>query len=142
MHEYSVVSALLRQVEGQARRHRAAAVHRVRVRIGELSGVDPELLAAAYELARTGGICAAAPLDVVTVAARWRCPRCGGDLAPGSRLACPSCEVPAWLAEGDEILLDRIELEVEEREGVGRDGAERDVDRRDEVRQHREASHV
>jgi len=131
MHEYSVVSALLTQVEGQARRHRATAVHRVRVRIGELSGVDPELLAAAYELARTGGMCAAAPLEVVTVAARWQCPRCGGELVRGSRLACPLCDEPARLVEGEEILLDRIELEVVDRD-VGTD----------EVRGNREASHV
>ena len=112
MHEYSIVSALLRQVEGHARRHGAGAVHRVRVRLGTLSGVDPELLAAAYDLARAGGVCAGAALEVVPVAARWRCPRCAEDLPSGARLACAACGTPARLAEGDEIVLDRIEMEV------------------------------
>ena len=132
MHEYSVVSALLGQVDAQARRHRATAVHRVRVCIGELSGVDPELLASAYELARTGGLCAAAPLEVVTVAARWQCPRCGAELARGSRLSCPLCATPARLVEGEEILLDRIELEIEDVDEGMRPGMER----------REEASHV
>lgn len=112
MHEYSVVRALLDQVEGQARRHGATAVRRVRVSIGELSGVEPELLASAYELARTGGPCAAAELEIVPVAARWECPVCAAALPRGARLACAACAAPARLAAGDEILLQQIEMEV------------------------------
>jgi hydrogenase nickel incorporation protein HypA/HybF len=112
MHEYSIVSALLTQVEGHARRHGAGAVHRVRVSLGELSGVDPELLAAAYDLARAGGVCAAAALEVETVAARWECPRCAVALPPRSRLACAACGTPARLAAGDEIVLASLEMEV------------------------------
>ena len=52
MHEYSIVSALLDQVEAQARRHPEALVLCIRVRVGELSGVDGELLRTAWSLAR------------------------------------------------------------------------------------------
>lgn len=112
MHEYSVVRALLDQVEQQARTHRAVAVHRVRVLIGELSGVEPDLLATAYELARMGGICANAELEVVPVAARWECTLCGDPIPRGSRLVCDTCGGAARLAEGEEILLQRLEMEV------------------------------
>ena len=44
MHEYSIVSALLHQVERHAAEHGAIAVHKLRVQIGELAGVDPALL--------------------------------------------------------------------------------------------------
>ena len=40
MHEYSLMVALMERVEEEAAAHRALAVHRVRVRIGELSGID------------------------------------------------------------------------------------------------------
>jgi Zn finger protein HypA/HybF involved in hydrogenase expression len=30
----------------------------------------------------------------------------------GEVLTCPACELPARLSQGDEIMLDRIELEV------------------------------
>ena len=112
MHEYSIVSALVHQVEGQARAHRALGVHRVTLRLGELSGVDPELLTSAYELVRAGTVCATADLEVVTVPARWECPQCSRDIARGAALTCPDCSRPARLAAGEELLLERIEMEV------------------------------
>lgn len=112
MHEYSIVEALLARVDAEARAKGATAVHRLTVRIGELSGVEIELLVAAYATFRDRTICADADLDVRPVAARWSCPQCGEAIARGSMLQCPRCGVPARLAQGDEILLDRIEMEV------------------------------
>jgi hydrogenase nickel incorporation protein HypA/HybF len=114
MHEYSVVQSLMEQIEAQAGRHRATAVHRVRLRIGELAGIDPDLLRTAYEMVREGTICATAPLEIDTVAARWECRGCGRAIAAGSLLQCEACGRPARLAAGDEILLERLELEVED----------------------------
>ena len=112
MHEYSIVQALLERVGAEARARRATAVHRLSVRIGELSGVERDLLTTAYETFRERTICERAELCLQVVPARWECPRCRGPIARGSVLTCPSCAVPARLVEGDEIVLDRIELEV------------------------------
>ena len=112
MHEYSIVQALLTEVEAQATRRRASAIHRLHVRIGQLSGVEVGLLRTAYELFREGTPCANAPLSIVTVPAQWICSRCAEAIAPGSLLRCADCGSPARLASGDEIVLDRIELEV------------------------------
>ena len=51
-------------------------------------------------------------LNAREVPALWRCPGCGEGLARGARLHCPTCDRPARLAAGDEIVLERIELEV------------------------------
>lgn len=112
MHEYSIVQALFDQIEDAARAHRATMVRRVRVRIGELSGVEVELFKTAYETFRERTLCETAPLDVETVPARWRCPDGHGDIARGVALVCPACGLPARLAAGDEIVLDQLELEV------------------------------
>jgi hydrogenase nickel incorporation protein HypA/HybF len=112
MHEYSIVSALLARVEAEARAHGAATVHRIRVKIGELSGVEKELLEAAYELAREHTICEAAELEIVPVEARWACNSCEGLIPKGAILRCSLCDLPAHLAQGDEILLERVEMEV------------------------------
>jgi hydrogenase nickel incorporation protein HypA/HybF len=114
MHEYSLVQTLLRRVEEEARGRGAVAVHRLAVRVGELSGVDPELFRTAYETFREGTICARAPLALTRVPASWSCPSCGAVIPRGAPLRCEACHAPARLDDGgDALMLDRIEMEVE-----------------------------
>jgi len=114
MHEYALIQTLLRRVEEEARGRGALAVHRLEVRLGELSGVDPELFLTAYETFREGTICARAPLAVTRVPATWSCPTCRRAIAHGAPLRCEPCRAPARLDEGgDALTLDRIEMEVE-----------------------------
>lgn len=112
MHEYSIVQALVEKVEAEAAARGAVAVERVHVTIGELSGVDIELLLTAYLTFRDRTICERAPLEIRAVPARWRCAACRAPIARGAVLRCPGCGGAAALAEGDEILLERLELEV------------------------------
>ncbi len=112
MHEYSIVMALLDSVEREAGARQARAVQQIRVRIGELAGVEPELLQSAFEMARERTSCDEADPEVVSVAARWSGPSCDAAIERGAPLRCGSCRVPARLASGDEILLERIEMEV------------------------------
>ena len=89
MHEYSIVSALLDRVEEEAARQGATSVRRLKVQIGELSGVEGDLLASAFELARTGTICGEAEMEIVPVKACWVCPLCQQAIASGAALRCP-----------------------------------------------------
>lgn len=112
MHEWSIVEALLARVDEEVRAQGASRVHRLRVRLGALSGVEPTLLASAYEIFRAGTACADAPLDLVTGGARWRCRWCEVDVPVDGGLECPRCRDRAGLAAADEIVLERIEMEV------------------------------
>ena len=112
MHEYSIVQSLLDRVESEAAAHGATVVHRLRLRIGEMSGVEMPLLRSAYETFTDRSICANAELEIVPVAVRWGCPDCGTELPAGSALRCADCGGPARLTAGDEIVLERIEMEV------------------------------
>lgn len=112
MHEYSIVGALIERIEQLARERRAHAVHGVLVSLGELSGVEAELLATAFETFRERTICETAKLTILPVVARWDCPGCQQTIARGAILECPRCRRPARLAAGDEIVLERIEMEV------------------------------
>lgn len=111
MHEYSLVSAMVDRVEREARARSAVAVHRLGVRIGALSGVEPELFASAFTLVRQGML-ADATLDIRRQEAAWACPRCGQAIDGGGELRCAACDAPAKLVSGDEILLEQIEMEV------------------------------
>jgi hydrogenase nickel incorporation protein HypA/HybF len=111
MHEYSLVRALADQVEETARARAATSISRIAVRIGALSGVEPELFASAFTLCREGML-ADAHLEIRRSEAAWACPRCSTAIPAGAVLRCPACEVPAKLMAGDEILLEQIEMEV------------------------------
>jgi hydrogenase nickel incorporation protein HypA/HybF len=112
MHEYSIVQALIDQVESVAAQNGGGAVHHIYVKLGDLAGVDPELLQTAYETFRAGTLCDGVPLTIEHVPAQWTCPRCFAPFQRGAVLHCSSCGTPARLAVGDEILLQRIEMEV------------------------------
>ena len=112
MHEYSIVQSLLSRVQESTRAYDVSAVRALRVRIGALSGVDPELLRTAYDLCIPGTFCEGASLQIIEVPARWRCPRCGQQGSEGQALTCAACAVSLTLAEGDEIVLEKIDLEV------------------------------
>lgn len=112
MHEYSIVSALISEVEARAREAGASRVALVTVRLGELSGVDARLLATAFETFSARGVCDGAELEIEQVPATWACPRCGAERAPQGPLRCAPCERPLELTRGDEIILSHLELEV------------------------------
>ena len=112
MHEYSIVAALVDRVRAEVASHPGATARRVRVAIGELAGVELELLARAYDVFRDGTACAHAELVIDPVPARWSCTRCDRAIASGGVLRCPSCGAPARLGAGGDIVLERIEMEV------------------------------
>jgi len=105
MHEYSIVGSLLDRVQREVALHRGAVARKLHVRIGELAGVEIELLKTAYNTFGEG-----AELVIEQVPARWRCAMCGRVLPAGAILRC--CGRPAKLDAGDDIILERIEMEV------------------------------
>jgi hydrogenase nickel incorporation protein HypA/HybF len=82
MHEYSLVQAMFDEIDEVVRAQRAIRVRGVRVRLGPLAGVEPVLFRTAYDVFRVNTVCADAPLEI--------------DQG----------------ASGDELILDRLELEV------------------------------
>jgi hydrogenase nickel incorporation protein HypA/HybF len=112
MHEYSIVQAMFDQIEATAHERHAIAVKRVYVRVGAGAGVDVSLLRTAYDTFRVNTICDTAPLVVDEVPLRWACPGGHEDIEPGRPLVCRTCGRPARLAAGDELVLERLELEV------------------------------
>lgn len=110
MHEYSIVASLVDRVQRELDAHPGAVARKLHVRIGELSGVEVPLLRTAYDTFRERSACASAELAIQPVAAEWRCDTCHHVLPAGAILRC--CGRPAKLAAGDDIILDRIEMEV------------------------------
>lgn len=99
-------------MEQEATAYEGARVHRLYVRIGELAGVEIDLLKTAFDTFRERTICDEAELTINTVAPIWACPSCERAVERGSILRCQSCGRPARMTQGDEIILERIEMEA------------------------------
>ncbi len=114
MHELSVCQALLKEVLAVAERHNAKGISAIRLRIGPLSGVEPELLRQAYPLACAATPAEGARLVIEALPIRVQCLSCGAETeASPNRLLCGRCgDWHTRLLSGDEMLLTGVELEV------------------------------
>jgi len=121
MHELAVCQALIRQVEAIAAERGAAAVERIVVAAGPLSGIEPGLLASAFTVAREGTTAAGAELEIERPPVAVFCRRCGGrSVVASNRLLCGQCGT--WqvdVVQGEDLMLLTVELRLDERRGSG-----------------------
>lgn len=113
MHELGIAAAALQQTLDRAQRAGGGRVSRIALRIGELSGVDPDALRFALTALLDGTAAEGAAIDIECVGAIARCPDCARDFAPNADAGffCPRCgSAGATLAQGRELELTRLEL--------------------------------
>jgi hydrogenase nickel incorporation protein HypA/HybF len=117
VHELSIATEIHRACRKELMRCGGGRLLEVRVAIGELSAVEPELLAFAWEAVVAGGPDEGARLEIDWHPVRQCCPDCGdvSERQPGSWLRlCPICSSPLRLEGGRE--LDLVSLGVGERD--------------------------
>jgi len=114
VHELAVAQALVEQVDAVIDQHQASNATSIRVRIGPLAGVVPELLATAFPLAAAGSRMQNAALEFTLAPIQVRCQACGAETeAAMNRLICGACgDWHTQLISGDELLLESVELET------------------------------
>ena len=113
MHELSVCLSLIEEVKRVARQNGAGTVTRIIVKVGPLSGVEPDLLQNAYPLAAAGTVAEKADLEIELSGIVVSCSQCGkeSDAAP-NRLLCAHCgDYRTNLVSGDEMVLQSVELD-------------------------------
>jgi hydrogenase nickel incorporation protein HypA/HybF len=117
MHELSVCLSLVQQVVDIAQKNNAVAVDRVLIKIGPLSGIEPQLLRNAYPLAAVGTLAGDAELVIAAAEVEVRCNQCGAESrVAANRLLCPACgDFRTTLLSGDELLLQSVEMRTSER---------------------------
>lgn len=114
MHELTIASAILERVEHEAGQRPGVHVTRVGVRVGELSGVNPDALAFGFESLVRSSPLEPLALDIEYCPRRQRCRGCGHEFpAPESATRCPACGSADTVCAGGEEL-DLAYLEVED----------------------------
>jgi len=114
MHELSIVSSLFEVLEEKARENRATKIVKVRLKLGKLTGVVPELLQTAFDTYKQGTIAAEACMEIEEVPLKLRCRGCAAEIEKEDYvLVCPSCRsTDLEILEGMDLVLDKIDLEV------------------------------
>jgi hydrogenase nickel incorporation protein HypA/HybF len=113
VHELGIMQSALGLVAEHARRENASRVVRIVLRIGELSGVEPDALRFAFDAVTPGTVAAGAALQIDVVPPLAHCASCQQDFAPenGSFFQCPHCAaLSSSLKQGRELDLVRIEM--------------------------------
>ena len=112
MHELSICQSLLAQVAEISLNNGAKAVERIVIVVGALAGVEPALLARAFEFARSGSCAAHAELAIETTQVTVSCMVCGAQSRTvPNRLLCRACGgYRTRIVAGDELRLLRVEL--------------------------------
>lgn len=113
MHEFSIVNALLDMCEKNAKEHGSNAITKVEVKIGKLSGVEPDLLQRAFDTFKEDSVCASAEFVIHLQNVVIACEACGTQsVITDNHFVCPTCKsTECSVVDGEEMMLMRLEME-------------------------------
>lgn len=113
MHEYSIVQSLLNSCEENAEQNNATKVVTVVVKIGVMSGVEPDLLQTAFDTFKEQTMCHDAEFIINVQPVVIKCKSCGEESTlKKNEYACLNCEsVDIDILDGEDMYLMQLELE-------------------------------
>lgn len=105
MHELSIATAIIDIVEKEASKRSIERITEVGLRIGALTGVDPEALRFAFEASTIGTSLAGARMAIESVPVRGTCGSCGKTFEIREFVfVCPDCGATDLdIKEGEEL---------------------------------------
>lgn len=115
MHEFSIALGIIETASEELQRAGGGRVRAVHVVVGALSGVSPDSLLAAYELACPGTGLAGSTLQVVVEPATIQCGACGSEQeATGiTDVRCGRCGgPPGSLLRGRSLMVTALEIDT------------------------------
>jgi len=112
MHELSIATSLVETAVRSAESNGAQRVVGLDVRLGSLSGVEPEALSFCFPIAARETLCEGAELRLRIVPASGTCGKCGTQTDVSDLLApCPACgDWPLRIEGGREMQLESLEV--------------------------------
>lgn len=112
MHEYSIVQALLDACEENAKANGASQVSKVVVKIGVMSGVEPELLKTAFDTFKEKTACENAEFIMHVQPVVIKCMACEKESTLGKlEYRCRHCDsLDVNVIDGEDMFLMQLEL--------------------------------
>ncbi|MDC0835028.1 hydrogenase nickel incorporation protein HypA [Leptolyngbya valderiana BDU 20041] len=112
MHEVGIMERTLEIAIDRAKSSGATTIHRLKMRVGVLSGVVPEALNFAFDVVSEGTIAQNATFEIEKIPARCHCPQCQTDFQPEDIVfECPNCHrITSKVISGKELELSSMEV--------------------------------
>ena len=112
MHEFSIMQSALDTAAEKTRAAGATQIHRLKVRVGSLSGVVPEALRFAFDALKDQTPAANAAFEIELVPAVGWCAACAAEFAADDlHYECPRCHQSSGeLRRGKEMELSSLEI--------------------------------
>ena len=113
MHEYSIVQSLLNSCEEHTKENGSSKVLKVVVKIGVMSGVEPDLLQSAFDTFKESTICENAEFVLNVQNIVVKCRECNKEtVLKKLEYSCPICKsVELDILDGEDMYLMQLELE-------------------------------
>jgi hydrogenase nickel incorporation protein HypA/HybF len=113
MHELAIAQAILERAAATSERCGGGRVLKIGLRVGEISGVEPDALAFGIEALSKDTPMAGVALEIERPGRKLRCTACASEFAPeGFAVACPACgNAASECIAGNELHVTFIELE-------------------------------
>jgi len=113
LHEYSIVQSLLNQCEEIAKKDSATRVIKAVIKIGVMSGVEPQLLETAFNTFKEDSLAKGAEFVMDIQKLKIRCQDCGTESEfDEAHYCCPKCEsLRVDVIDGEEMYLMSLEME-------------------------------
>ncbi len=110
MHEMAVVDNVLEIVTAQAQEHGLKEIKRIKIVIGDLAGIVPDVFSFCWEVSTESTRYAGAVLEIETKPALAVCNKCAKEYVISESLACPYCAGGIKeIISGKELYVDFIE---------------------------------
>ncbi len=113
MHEFSIVQSLLEQCEDQVIKNKVKKVTKVVVKIGVLSGVEPDLLISAFDSFKEKTVCDGAEFVLNIQPILVKCNSCNAkSILKKFEYICPECKSnDLEVLDGEDMFLMSLEME-------------------------------
>ena len=114
MHELSVVASLFEIMEEKAQEKGSKKIISVKLQVGKLSGVIPELLFTAFDVFKKDTIADEAELEIAEIPYTIQCKACGETMTRDDFVfTCIHCGSQDLITlTGKELVLEKMELEL------------------------------
>lgn len=113
MHELSIIQNILDIAESEARKNNATRITKIKLKIGEMSGVLADSIHSCFDTVKRNTIACDAELLIEHIPLTGRCRDCGINfLIDGYQFVCSACNSnKIEIISGKELLIDELEVE-------------------------------